>query len=140
MPWLNSTDRKIQAFHWSDAVSYYDLDFIDGGGQPEAINYIDFLELSGRQQTARTIKVMMGDNGLGTGSNVVYNVWFADSKEELEDAVANKPPTPILYHINSLPQPVVLTFDVSTRYMAINFDPSYGNVDPTSTYISIYAY
>jgi hypothetical protein len=140
MSWLNGTDTKVQAFHWADAAGLYGLDFIDGSGQPEATNYIDFLELSGRQQTARTIKLVLGDTYNGSGSHVVYNVWFADSRAELEDAVANKPATQIFYNYNSMPQPSVFTFNVSARYMAINFDPAYGNVDPTSTYISIYAY
>ena len=140
MPWVNGTDKKVQAFHWIGALGIDDLKFIDGGGDPTATDYIDFLELSGRQQTARTIKLVMGDTYNGSGSHVIYNVWFADSVAELENAVETKEPTRIFYNYNSMPQPSVFTFNVSTRYMAINFDSSYGNVDPSSTYISIYAY
>lgn len=140
MPWVNGSDKKIQAFHWVGALGLNDLKFIDGGGDPTATDYIDFLELSGVQQKSRTIKFAMGDTGSGSGSHVVYNVWFGDTVAELENAVANQAPTQIFFNLYSLPQPTIFTFNVSTRYMAINFDPAYGNVDPTSTFISIYAY
>lgn len=140
MPWVNGTDKKVQAFHWVGVLGIEDLKFINGSGDPTNTDYIDFLELSGRQQTARTVKLVMGDTYGGSGSHVIYNVWFADSKDELLHIVANEAPTKIFYNYNSMPQPSVFTFNVTTRYMAINFDPSYGNVDPTSTYISIYAY
>jgi hypothetical protein len=142
MAWLNGTDTKIQSFHYINEIGLKTLTFFDGSGDPTATDYIDFLELSGRQQTARTIKFVMGDTAGGgaSGTYVVYNVWFADSKAELEDAVENKPPTQIFFNPYTLPQPTIFTFNVSTRYMAINFDPSYGNLSSDSTYLSIYAY
>ena len=144
MAWLNSTSKKLQAFHWHDAIGLNDLQFIDGSGASEATDYIDFLELSGQQQTTRTIRFVMGDIGGGSGSYVVYNVWFADSKAELETAVSDTQPTKIvftpLFAETADVQPSIYEFNISARYMAINFDPAYGNVDPASTYISIYAY
>jgi hypothetical protein len=140
MPWLNATDKKIQSFHWIGHLEIEELTFINGGGQPEETNYIDFLELSGRQQTARTLKFVMGDTYNGSGSHVIYNVWFADSVAELQRIVETEAPTKIFYNYNSMPQPSVFTLNLTTRYMAINFDGAYGNVDPASTYISIYAY
>ena len=70
----------------------------------------------------------------------VYNIWFADSVSDLEYSVANNPPTEIIASSWPYGLPVIMTFDVTTRYMAINYDANKSNHSPSLTSIAIYAY
>jgi hypothetical protein len=80
---------------------------------------------------------MMTPYSDGEDRVITYNVWFADSPQELEDAVANGTPTQIVSSsYGQDPLPLLLSFDVSTRYMAINYDSNLSN--HVSSYISIY--
>lgn len=140
MPWLNSSDRKIQAFHWMPLNGIDDLSFMAHNGHVDHTCYIDFLELTGRQETSRSIKFNMTTNySDDEHKTIVYNVWFADSREELEDAVANGTPTQIISSSWPVNLPLLLSFHVSTRYMAINYDLSLSNHISGDTSISIYA-
>jgi len=140
MPWLNATDKKIQAFHWVPSAGLTELSFMDGGGfDPSETVYIDFLELSGQQQTSRSIKFnMMTAYADGEHRTAVYNLWFAETRQELEDAVINGTPTQIVSFSDPVNLPLLLPFHVSTRYMAINYDGSRSNFVPEFTSISIY--
>lgn len=139
MPWLNATDKKIQAFHWMPINGIDDLSFMAHNGHVDHTCYIDFLELSGRQQTTRSVKFNMTTNwDDGADRVITYNVWFADSREELEDAVANGTPTQIISSSWPANLPLLLPFHVSTRYMAINYDANKSNHNSSLTSISIY--
>jgi hypothetical protein len=140
MPWLNATDKKVQAFHWMPLNGIDDLSFMAHNGHIDHTCYIDFLELSGRQQTARSVKFnMMTLYSDGEDRVITYNVWFADSPQELEDAVANGTPTQIVSSsYGQDPLPLLLSFNVSTRYMAINYDSNKSNHNASYASISIY--
>jgi len=142
MNWVNKTDKKIQAFHWHPLAEISDLDFMNGAGSIESTNAIDFLELSDSRRAGRSaIKLHMNtlySDGMDRVS--VYNLWFADSPQALANAVANDPPTEIICSSWPFGLPVIMTFNISTRYMAINYDPNKTTHDPNYTSISIYAY
>jgi hypothetical protein len=141
MNWVNKTNKKIQAFHWNPLAEINDLEFMSGGGATETTDCIDFIELSGGRRLATKIKLHMNtlyDDGSDRVS--VYNVWFADSPQALTHSIANDPPTEIICSSWPFGLPVIMTFDVTTRYMAINYDSSKSNHNPSLTSISIYAY
>jgi hypothetical protein len=141
MPWLNATNKKIQAFHWVPSAGLAELSFMEGGGlDPAEATRIDFLELSGQQQTSRSIKFnMITPYADGEDRTAVYSLWFADSPEELEESILNDTPANIVSSsYGQDPLPLFLSFDVSTRYMAINFDGTKSNFVPEFTSISIY--
>ena len=141
MNWLNSTNKKIQSFHWNPPAGVYDLTFMDENGSVEYTNCIDFLELNASRRKTYKIKIHMLTMTDDSESRVsVYNVWFADSVSDLEYSVANDAPTEIICNSWPYPLPVIYTFDVTTRYMAINYDPSKSNHVSSLTSIAIYAY
>ena len=140
MPWLNSTDRKMQAFHWNPLAEISELSFIGEDGSLAHTNYIDFLELSGNKRTTTKIKFNMTTLYDNNETVIVYNIWFADSREKLLQIVANDAPTNIIGTSWGFNLPVIMTFDISTRYMAINYDSSQSSFQPSLTSLSIYAY
>jgi hypothetical protein len=139
MPWLNATDKKVQAFHWMPLNGIDDLSFMAHNGHVDHTCYIDFLELSGQQQTARSVKFNMTTLWSdGEDRVITYNVWFADTRQQLEDAVANGTPTQIVSSSWPVNLPLLLSFNVSTRYMAINYDSNLSNHNASYASISIY--
>ena len=140
MPWLNATNKKIQAFHWVPSAGLAELSFMEGGGfDPTEATRIDFLELTGQQQTSRSIKFnMTTPYADGEHRYATYSLWFADSPEELEESILNDTPTQIVSFSDPVNLPLLLPFHVSTRYMAINYDASKSNFVAEFTSISIY--
>ena len=141
MNWVSRSNKKIQGFHWMPIAEIEDLTFMNGEGDPEETNVIDFLELSGGTRQAKKIKFHMLTSSNDDVARVsVYNVWFADSPEALSRSVASDTPTEIICASWPYPLPLVMTFDITTRYMAINYDPVKSNHLPELASISIYAY
>jgi hypothetical protein len=140
MPWLNSTDKKMQAFHWNPLAEISELSFIGEDGSLEYTNYIDFQSLSGSKRTTTKIKFNMTTLYDNNDTVITYNIWFADSPEKLKQLVASGTPTKIIGTSWGFNLPVIMTFDITTRYMAINYDSGQSSFNPSQTSLSIYAY
>lgn len=141
MNWVNSTNKKVQSFHWNPLAEIDDLQFMTEDGSIEYTDCIDFLELNGSRRKTNTIKIhmlTMTDDDVARVS--VYNVWFADSVSDLEYSVANNPPTEIVCTSWPYALPLILSYNVTTRYMAINYNPTKSNHLSNLTSIAIYAY
>ena len=138
MPYLKAEDKKSHSYHWSPFNNIQDLSFVGGEGAIGDTNYIDFSALQGKQ--TKSIKFhLITQYANDSESIIVYNVWFADSKSQLEERVTSGIPTKVISSSWPFGLPSVVSLNVNTRYMAINFDSSKSTFSRTYTGISIYA-
>jgi hypothetical protein len=98
------------------SFSIAELPFItNGAGDRSQATLIDCTCLNGVSAKAKNIRIQAASNANLT---IVFDVWFANSRDELEVAVANGDPAQLIAWNGVLDS----TFPVSTEWFAIDYD------------------
>ncbi|NDB81555.1 MAG: hypothetical protein EB127_02215 [Alphaproteobacteria bacterium] len=126
-------NKELLTYHFNPTFFMDELPFVsDGAGDGTQATLIDCTCLGGVSRRAKSIRIQTAETN---SMNIVFNVWFAASREELETAITTQNPAQLIAFGGNLDA----TLPVTTEWFAIDYDRNLtgGSLDLNYFYMSI---
>jgi hypothetical protein len=130
--YLEKVNSELLTYHNNPVFSYEEFGFIDGAGDGANASIIDCTCLGASGGASKQLRLQAFDND---SNSVVFQLWFGDTREAVEAAIADQDPAEIIMMSGSSTD---FTMPISAKWIAIDYNASLSTVDKTVLYLSLY--